>query len=218
MNTQTHNAGSRCKTAFLLMMATALLFAGCIVTSINPLYTEKDLVFDPALVGTWSEGEGKGTWALEKAGEKKYKLLHTDEKGRTGEFAAHLVKLGKYQFLDLYLLDPGEKEEWQINELASLAIIMRPGHLFFKVSQIQPALQVSALSEDWLNKLLEKEPKAIQHEQIKFGSDNTNDFRNVLTANTQDLQKFILKYADSKEAFGDEPTELKRKETSAVGT
>src|ERR1043166_3144698 len=184
---------------------------GCIVTSVNPLYTQEDLVFDPALVGAWSEGEGKDTWAFEKAGEKKYKLLHTDEKGRTGEFEAHLLKLGQHPFLDLHLVDPGEKEEWQINELAAVAMIMRPGHLFFKVSQIQPTLQVSPLHEDWLNKLLEKDANAIQHERIQFGSDKTNDYRNILTAGTKDLQKFVLKYVDSEEAFGDKPGELKRK-------
>ena len=190
------------------------LVAGCIVTSVNPLYTQKDLVFDPALVGVWSEDNDKNIWAFEKVAEKEYKLLHTDEKGRTGTFAAHLLKLGKYQFLDLHLVDPGEKEEWQINELAALAIIMRPGHLFFKVSQIQPTLQVSALSEEWLTKLLEKDPKTIQHEKIQFGSD-TNSCRNVLTANTKDLQRFILKYADSTNAFGDKPSELKRKEAAS---
>ena len=182
---------------------------GCIVTSVNPLYTQKDLVFDPALIGDWSEGEGKDTWAFEQGAGKKYKLLHTDEKGRIGTFETHLLKLGKYQFLDLHLVDPGEKEEWQINELAAVAMIMRPGHLFFKVSQIQPTLQVSPLHEDWLQKLLEKDPRAIQHERIHFG---TNDYRNVLTAGTKDLQKFVLKYADSTDAFGDKPGELKRKE------
>jgi len=191
-----------------------VLLTGCIVTSVNPLYTEKDLVFDPALVGAWSQAEGKDTWAFEKAGEKKYKLLHTDEKGRIGEFEAHLLKLDKYQFLDLYLIDPGEKEEWQINQLAAVAMIMRPGHLFFKVPQIQPTLQLSALHEDWLQKLLEKDPKAIRHERIQFG---TNDYRNVLTAETKDLQKFVLKYADSGEAFGDKPGELKRKGAPSVG-
>jgi hypothetical protein len=187
-----------------------VLMTGCIVTSVNPLYTEKDLVYDPALVGAWGEDKDKNTWAFEKAGGKAYKLLHTDDKGRTGTFEVHLLKLGKYQFLDLHLVDPGEKEEWQINELAALALIMRPGHLFLKVPQIQPTLQLSAMSEDWLKKLLEKDPKAIRHERIQFG---TNDSRNVLTAGTKDLQKFVLKYADSTEAFGDKPAELKRKET-----
>jgi len=194
---------------FMVAGLALVLVTGCIVTSVNPLYTEKDLVFDPALVGAWGEDNDKDTWAFEKAAEKKYKLLHTDEKGRTGTFEAHLLKLGKYQFLDLRLVDPGEKEEWQINELAAVAIIMRPGHLFLKVSQIQPTLQLSALHEDWLKKLLEKDPNAIQHERIQFG---TNDYRNILTADTKDLQKFVLKYADSEEAFGDEPGELKRKQ------
>jgi hypothetical protein len=199
----------------IILMATGLallLVTGCIVTSVNPLYTEKDLVFDPALVGAWGEDDGKDTWTFKKVAGKKYKLLHTDEKGRTGTFEAHLLKLGKHQFLDLHLMDPGQKEEWQINELAALAMIMRPGHLFFKVSQIQPTLQLSTLHEDWLKKLLEKDPKAIQHERIQFGADNTNDCRYVLTAETKALQRFVLKHADSEEAFGDKPDELKRKE------
>jgi len=190
------------------------LGAGCIVTSVNPLYTQKDLVFDPALIGAWSEDNDKNTWDFAKVDEEEYKLLHTDEKGRTGTFETHLLKLGKYQFLDLRVVDPGEKEEWQINELAALAIIMRPGHLFLKVSQIQPTLQLSALNEEWLKKLLEKDSQAIRHEKIQFGSD-TNSCRNVLTANTKDLQRFILKYADSTDAFGDKPSELKRREAAS---
>ena len=193
-----------------------ILLTGCLVTSVNPLYTEKDLVFDPTLVGAWTEGEGKGTWVFEKTGEKKYKLLHTDDEGRTGEFDAHLLKLGKNQFLDLYLLDPGEKEEWKINQLAAVALIMRPGHLFLKVSQIGPMLQVGALSEDWLNKLLEKDPKAIRHEKIRFGPEDKDNSRNVLTATTGELQKFILKHAESPDAFGEKPKELKRTEKPAA--
>jgi hypothetical protein len=205
------------KRIILTVGGLALVFmTGCIVTSVNPLYTEKDLVFDPALIGAWGEDNDKNTWAFEQAGEKQYKLLHTDDKGRTGTFEAHLLKLDKYQFLDLHLIDPGEKEEWQINELAAVAIIMRPGHLFFKISQIQPTLQLSPLHEDWLKKVLEKDPKAIQHERIHFGSDNTNDYRYVLTADTKALQKLVLKYADSEEAFGDKPGELQRKETPPV--
>ena len=32
-----------------------LFLAGCVVTSIYPYYTDKDLVSDPALVGEWVE-------------------------------------------------------------------------------------------------------------------------------------------------------------------
>ena len=69
----------------IILSATGLaliLVTGCIVTSVNPLYTEKDLVFDPALVGAWSEGEGKDTWAFEKAGEKKARSRSLEARGQ----------------------------------------------------------------------------------------------------------------------------------------
>jgi len=108
----------------ILPLALLAALAGC-VPSLNPLYIEKDLVFDPALLGVWGEPNAKETWTFEKAGEKKYKLLQTDNDGRTGEFEVHLLKLSNHYFLDLYVTEPGG-EKWSPNDLARGAIIMRP--------------------------------------------------------------------------------------------
>src|SRR5947207_2132434 len=81
----------------LLPVALAALcgLAGCLPTSINPLYTDKDLAFDPALVGVWSDkDDSKETWTFEKAGEKSYKFLYTESDGRTGLFKARLLNIG----------------------------------------------------------------------------------------------------------------------------
>ena len=38
----------------LLLFAGTLLLTGCVpVDSLNPLYTDKDIVFDESLLGTW---------------------------------------------------------------------------------------------------------------------------------------------------------------------
>jgi len=195
----------------ILPLALLAALAGC-VPSLNPLYTEKDLVFDPALLGVWGEANAKETWTFEKAGEKKYKLLQTDNDGRTGEFEVHLLKLKDHYFLDLYVTEPGG-EKWSPNDLARGAIIMRPGHLFLKVTQIQPTLKMAMLDLDWLQKLLEKDPRAVRHEKIRFGSANEKDFQLVLTAETKELQRFILKNVDK--AFGDESSELFRRTNSS---
>src|SRR6266699_4476433 len=85
--------------------------SGCIPTSINPLYTGQDLVFDPALIGVWrSEGDSKETWAFEKAGDTKYTFIYTDAEGKTGRFEAHLLKLGHTRFLDLFPDESGIEE------------------------------------------------------------------------------------------------------------
>ena len=78
-----------------------LLFAGC-VPSLHALYTDRDLVFDQALVGVWAEKDSKEVWAFSKAGEKEYRLNYTDEDGKKGEFQVHLLKVEGRMFLDLY--------------------------------------------------------------------------------------------------------------------
>jgi len=186
------------RTALLLIVSVCLTLAGC-VPSLNPLYTEKDLTFDPALVGVWSEqDDSQETWAFEKAGEKQYKLVYTD-KGKTGEFEVRLLKLGGTLYLDLFAEGDGLKDSKRNDFYLSHFI---PGHTFAKVTQIGPTLRMAFMNPDWLKKLLEKDPKAIGHQLI--GED-----RIVLTAPTRELQEFVLKHA--KEAFGsDEPSDLKR--------
>src|SRR3989442_62545 len=176
------------------------LLLGC-VPSLNPLYTDKDLTFDPALVGSWSEDNGKETWSFAKSGEKAYKLTQTDEDGHKAIFEVHLVRLKDYLFLDLYLVDTGEAEknkESKMNSYASAALI--PGHMFLKVTQIEPTLQMAFLDPDWLKDILAKDPDAIRHKTIANSDDHKED-RIVLTAETKDLQQFILKHIKEEKIF-----------------
>jgi hypothetical protein len=66
--------------AIKLMVALGLVafMAGC-VPSLHPLFTEEDLVYDPALVGTWAEKEGEDIWTFRKSGENAYDLIYTEE-------------------------------------------------------------------------------------------------------------------------------------------
>ena len=184
------------RTAMLFPLAACLMLAGC-VPSLNPLYTEKDLVFESALVGVWAEqDDAQETWAFEKAGEKQYKLVYT-EQGKTGEFQVHLLKLGNTLYLDFFPESDGLKDSKRNDFYLSHFV---PGHVFAKVTQIEPTLRMAVMNPDWLKKLLEKNPKAIDHQGI-------GEERIVLTASTTDLQKFVR--TNSNEAFGD-PATLKR--------
>ena len=53
--------------------STVLLFfaivTGCVPT-LNPIYTDKDLIFDPALLGTWGSDDPREKWVFEKTNEK----------------------------------------------------------------------------------------------------------------------------------------------------
>ena len=165
------------------------------MTSLNPLYTEKELVYDPALVGVWAD-DGH-TWTFEKAGEHSYKLVvaHGD---KSSTFVAHLVQLGEHRFLDLC----PDLDDLKRDELYKVALI--PGHLFVKVIQIKPTLRMAVMDSEWLGKLLEKKTKALAHQKMKDG-------RILLTASTKALQGFVSKHWGTEGAWGDKTTDMKRK-------
>ena len=190
-----------------MLLLFGLIWAGC-VPSWNPLYTDKDLVFDTLLVGTWTPIEAKEgskeTWAFAKGGEKLYRLQQTDEDGRKADFEARLVKLKERRFLDLYLTKV-EGDDLKLNALASMSLV--PAHLILKVEQIGPALKIAAMNPSWLKEFLKKHPDAIAHRLVL--DDNI-----VLTASTAELQKFVLEHADQEDFFGG-AMEMRRKAAAA---
>jgi hypothetical protein len=182
------------KASFVTLLAVTVFLAllGCI-PSVYPLYTEKDLTYDPALLGSWREKEdSEGSWTFTQDKEKTYKLVIRD-KDKSSPFLGRLLKLGDRRFLDI-TPDGAGLEDLNREDLYKALLI--PGHFFFRVDQVEPALKLTALKGDWLNNLLKKDPKAIQH--LQHGSDTV-----ILTAPTEELQKFILKHLKDEDAWGD---------------
>jgi hypothetical protein len=172
-------------------LALMTLLAGCVVTSVYPFYTPKDLVFEPALVGAWAQADSTNAanehWKFEKAEAQAYKLTVQDKDERT-EYDTYLFKLQGKLFLDLC---PRERPD---NSL--------PLHYLLQVGRLEPALEMNMLDYDWLKKLIEADPKAIRHLVVpkKLGETGEGDL--VLTADTAELQAFILKHMATEGAFG----------------
>lgn len=169
-------------------VAVLVVLAGC-VPSLHPLYTDGDLVFDPALVGEWSEKHSKEKWIFTKSGEKEYRLVYIDDEGKEGKFIVHLVKAEGRQFLDLFPEDPDLKE----NDFYKCHLL--PIHTFMRIEQIEPTLRMVPLNPDWIKKFLQDHPDAIQHEKVDDGI--------LLTAKPKELQAFLIKHEKTEDAFGD---------------
>ena len=183
-----------------LAVCLTVVVAGCVVPSIYPFYTEKEVVFDPALLGTWEktsvDADAREVWTFEKSGDKEYKFTFIDG-DRKNVFSAHLFRLKEHLFLDcLHVEQAGDGV---------------PPHYLLRVAQIEPTLKAAMLDYTWLKKLLEKNPGAIRHVLTRDESGSTNSMHIVLTADTAELQKFILKHIDGKDTFGD-LDELKRRQ------
>ena len=183
----------------MTLLGLLILSAGCI-RSLHPIYTEKDTVFEPGLIGQWAEDDSGEIWAFSKEDTNEYKLVYTDEKGRQGVFSAHLLKIKENLFLDFFPEEPGLK----MNGFYQFHLL--PVHTFVHVKQIEPILQMSFPDPGWLKKHISADPGAIAHEKIEKEI--------ILTAATKELQSFWLKHIDAEGAFGD-PSNMKRMEKTA---
>lgn len=177
----------------ILFYLLAAVLGGCVLPSLHPLYSDKDIVFEEKLLGNWRSCSSKEMWLFEKGSEpNSYNLTGTDTDG-SGKFIAHLVAIDDMLFLDLF---PGEPESLKSCSLWRYSIC--PLHLFIKVDQIEPTLKIRMMNPEKMQKLLENDPNLLKHEILE-----KNDNRIVLTASTAELQKFMRAYGNSDELFGD---------------
>ena len=70
--------------AYLTAGLTLILLTGCVVTSIYPFYTVKQVTFDAALLGVWTESDQTNitaeNWKFERVNGSTYKLtLHDND-------------------------------------------------------------------------------------------------------------------------------------------
>jgi hypothetical protein len=190
MKTLKHSLSPRQIALGALAMIGLLALAGCVVTSVYPYYTAKDVTFEPKLLGCWAEAdqtnETNKYWEFARGGTNDYKLaIHDGDEVK--EHQVHLFRLKEWTFLDV--VPVGEHDDFI------------PPHYLLKVSQIEPALKTTTLDYKWLGELLEKQPGALRHICVAEKPGNSDEGRLVLTANTAELQKFILKHAANTNAF-----------------
>jgi len=181
------------------MGAAAVLLAGCVVTSVCPFYTAKDVVFEPALLGDWiaeTNSAGNEIWKFDQGEDLAYRF--TIIKPDTASvMEAHAFKLDGQLFLDVASLE----QDYHVI----------PPHYLLKVNQVAPTLRLSQLDNDWLKDLVTKKPAVIRHHLVKSG-DKADDVRVVLTADTSELQKFVRANLKTEGAWAD--IELRREEWS----
>ncbi len=197
-----------------------ILLNGCI-PSIYPLYTADKLVMLTGLPGKWQQDKGQApqngdtkkpeTWTFRQGEGKNYLLIHEDEDGYFAAFDVHVVKLGDHYFMDFYPDDMPDEKTTGIGSMLGnpqelnsfMKIHLLAVHTFAKVELSGNVLKISMFDPEFLEKLLERQQIRIKHEKTEGGY--------VLTASSEDLQKFVGKYATEKSAFLDDPVVLNLK-------
>ncbi len=181
-----------------------VLIAGC-VRSLHPLFTEKELIFEPKLVGTWPQNPEEA-WTFTRSGDNTYlvqipqqvfnsTLFSPGVPGDTGVFEGRLGRLGNDLFLDLCPLDqkssPLPVYHGVKNDFYNWHFI--PAHSIMRVSFVNDSVHLAILDNAWLKKMIDNKALTIPHEWM---SDEL-----LLTASTEELQSLVKEYASSDEAF-----------------
>lgn len=179
------------KPLVLIPIAALLLLAGCVVTSVYPYFTAKDLISNEALVGKWAEADesnvAENHWVFSRTNGLAYTLTVRDGPQAT-EFKAHLFELKGRRYIDA---EPIRREDHFI-----------PAHYVLQVKRLDDSrLELCALDYKWLTSLLEKKPKALAHHWVDREAGTNSGGQLVLTAETAALQAFIAKHAGDTNAF-----------------
>jgi hypothetical protein len=182
---------------FLIIIAIAFL-AGCLPTSVHPLYTDDDVIFDNDLLGMWYDpDEPRGdVWSFKRWGPESYRLLIYKEHRLSGppaaEFDVIMAEIGDETYLDFFPREPEDMDDFYNLHLV-------PTHSFYRMKitkdmmtgQSRDTLWIGLFDLEWLEKNLENGQVNLKHEK--------RDDMIVLTASTPDLQEFVKRFTG--EAF-----------------
>ncbi|MBZ5523394.1 MAG: hypothetical protein LAP21_14250 [Acidobacteriia bacterium] len=193
--------------------------------SLHALYSDQDVVFDPALLGEW-QMEDESVFTFEASGANAY-LIKAE--GDQAMYEAHLVRLQGHLFLDTvptkWQSEPASHEmhlDWVQagvelapqfvrvrdsiylevvpgsldNTGATLKVRTRPAHWFFRIAADGHSLRLTSLNKEWLTKAMEQGSVNIDHAMV--GEEP------LLTAKAADLQHLVQEhYADAEAFAGD---------------
>lgn len=216
------------RTRILLLLGLVVLLAGCGPEDfLNPLYTRKDLVSDPLLVGSWEFKDEEGTMILhfQPAGDGCYMLTITglladNRDGNAGgqpdsqrrEFTACLTQLGQTVFLDLqpremplrpttetfHLTDP---RQFAGENPFSPAVFHADDGFFITLAPKPDDGAVVSSREYELRLTPAHWIFRIWIEQTTLRLSDFEPHGDVATLSTEELQKLALKYADDSSVF-----------------
>lgn len=197
----------KAKIIILTTVIITFLVSGCIVKSLHPFYKEENIRFRPELIGSWVDQDSSiwefsaRTFTESFMGEEKednsYKVLYRDPSGDEPDswFVVTLFRLKHATFLDF---EPYIEDNIGDN---MAAMHFAPTHSVARVEFFgEGNLAFFWYDEDWLNTLFEQNRVKISHEVIHPEKSAVNQSF-ILTASTDELQKFLLKYGEEINIF-----------------
>jgi hypothetical protein len=173
---------------FAVTIATLFVASCGPVLTLNTLFEDSEIILDPALLGTW--GEGQTLMTFERGEGKTYKLTYRDGT-KVSVLVAELGCLDGQEFLDIY---PADEES---NRAKNEAYAPRlPLHTVMRVHVDDDELMLDSLDEVWVRKEVDRGSLELDAEHVLKAGDDL-----FITLPTEKLQDFVRNHAYDDEAF-----------------
>jgi hypothetical protein len=184
----------------IFILSITLLLSSCGIFSLHPLFHKKDLLVRTDIIGTWqNDKDSKTLIYIDTLKDQMYKFTVIDDKD-TIAFVMGLMKLDNQYFIDLFPDDDcsftGGGDCEGLDNLFKNYI---PAHTFMKFDVANNKIALTEFDNERLIKLFHENKIRLAHEIP--GDKDDDDAYVVITASTDDLQKFITRYANDKDAF-----------------
>ncbi len=167
-----------------LALAGALALTGCSsLISLNPFVTAEQAVMDPAMLGVWTNPDGKEIYWIRQDGTG-YTIRYVTDSADAYEFKARLMVAGDVRILDL---SPANEDPFQV------AV-----HTAVRVWLEDNTLRLATLETDWLKEQAGRQLSTVPAKD-----------RTLITAPGDTVRTFLAK-AGSDPRANDEPEALHR--------
>lgn len=197
--------------SYILIFVLLVSQFGCDITTLYPIFTKKDLVYDPQLLGFWKESKNQqdaGYLEIERSTaiskiELPESLRELDSAGYLfvrmdinkkiiSRHIAFLAHIGSYLYFDNYPLETSEERGYN-NFYKQLYVRM---HSLYRVGFKENAhFDLQQFDGDFVENLINTKQIRIRHEfQTESGV-------YIITSPTEELQSYLIKYAGNPEAY-----------------
>jgi hypothetical protein len=177
--------------ALLAVLVVSITAGGC-VRNAHAILKDDQVVANDAVVGKWVSKDGKVTAELKPGENNQYKLLYTNEEGKSGAFLVRFGKVGDNMVAELRADE--SFAEGANDEYRSLLL---PLYTMIVINKSSPdRLEVTAISSDWLKKYTKDHADEI--DVVNVGGQDL-----IVNSSTEDYQRFVLRHWTDKDMFGD---------------
>ncbi len=185
----------RSKLTILILALTAM--SSCLVSSLHPFYKQKDKKFDTTMVGYWMDGDSC-IWTIQpnmkfngfmqpEVHDSSYTITYYEDVNTKSILTTTLFQLNGVDYVDF---TPDPNEDHSTSDMTAFHHV--PVHTLARVQYCKDSILLYWYGDIWLSELFEENRIRIKHETLEgFEYD-----RQLLTASTDELQKFIKKYAN----------------------